>query len=134
MDSTWIVQLIRVSDGQAIADSSSDGFAWGSGMGDGQFFTPLTFADSFIGTAVYTRFFNASTVGAATHLAESSDKGTGGTVLTWTANTPPNPPANIDYMIPGTITAGSWQVVPEPSTVGLVLVGIGILGYRRFRK
>jgi len=80
------------------------------------------------GINIFTVIFNASTIGAATSYAVVDDA-----PFAVTVGAPPPPSLLYDA---GGIISADWVTiaVPEPSTYAMILCGIGLLAFRRYRR
>lgn len=99
-----------------------------------------TYANSAVGGLsinngyVYMYIFQDGTPSAGEYYARSATVGPSLTVFPG-SGTPPTPDY-LDMTPSGAVTLNSLtvQAVPEPSTVGLLLVGAGLVALRRFRR
>lgn len=125
--STFLAQLVRVSDGQVMFTGSSTFWSADGGTGVGYDAIPaITVQNSWNGMAFFTRIYNASTAGAATAKAETAN-----TTLSWSDT--PTPATGIDYNF-GEVTQGMWTSIPEPMSAGFLLIGAGVVALRRMRN
>jgi hypothetical protein len=105
--------------------------------------------DQYTGLPFYFRWFNAESQGSATEAGIIYGVGGAGNVSGWTVGPPPPAPAEdarqLDYMAAGSAGtawtegpgADGWQTIqpiPEPGTIGLFLIGAGVLAYRKRRQ
>lgn len=87
-----------------------------------------------VGSLLYMRVFEGPTPVDGTYFWESTS------TLAW-ENKDLTDPFRVSQVFQGNTAAGAGdmvnqqiQIVPEPSTVALVLLGLGIVGYRRFKN
>lgn len=142
----YIIRLIETASGGASSVIGFDSLTQQAGLGetvlvtynwnswmsvwDNGFFTSVE-ANANIGNVLsgdhlYTVIINSGTIGSASQYSILDAGGTPATVAV-------DGMGNVDYTLPGNNT---WQAVavPEPSTVGLLLVGVGLVALRRMRR
>lgn len=103
-----------------ITGQTADNFGTGSGL----------YSPGFVYIAVFEQTF-ASYSGS---IAGGTYYGVGPTLGSLTPQFPsPSVADTYSTVVVSPITT-SLQVVPEPSTVGLLIVGLGVLGFRRMRR
>ncbi len=104
--------------------------------------------DTYASAAFYFRWFNADSQANASEAGFIYGSGGSGGVSGWTLATGPSDPdppvVALDYADIGAVgssyTAGpndGWQTIqpiPEPGTIGLFIIGAGVLAYRKRRQ
>lgn len=105
--------------------------------------------DQYSGLPFYFRWFNADSQANATEAGIIFGTGGSGNLSGWTVGPPPPAPLidarQLDYDASGSDgtswTGGpgpdGWQTIqpiPEPGTIGLFLIGAGVLAYRKRRQ
>jgi len=133
----WLVQLYidggdnaisayNEGDDLLIASAMISGGNWyQDGYFSGSFSTSLSGLTDNGGDKVFSRIFDASSIGAASYYANIDDS-----LFTITTSSTPA----TDTYDTGGVVSGDWQAVPEPASVMLLALGGGLTWMLRMKQ
>jgi hypothetical protein len=120
----WVVALYNSANQQLLHSST---LGWDDDF-PGEWYRDVSANISWNGLTIFTRFYDATTIGGAQFFADTDPF-----LISWTPSVAPDPLKFVDYNI-GTVSATDWQVIPEPMTATMLAMCAALYGLKKLSR